>query len=211
MKRLKWEPAALMILVLGLGLWIAFGPGSKPKLPTRPGALLQEIRIGNDRGYVEIATDPGASEPTCRVLFRDHVPAKAMTMTQAEDLLGKSRIQQTIAQSHNRVFSLLKITSWTGVVWLSIGLIGQIAFSGRMILQWITSEKKRQSIITESFWWFSLFGSVTLFSYFVWRQEPIGMLGQASGVVIYARNLRLIYKQKRRTARDAARVADANP
>ena len=73
-----------------------------------------------------------------------------------------------------------------------------------MVLQWIVSERKRQSIITESFWWFSLFGAVTLFSYFVWRQDPIGILGQASGIVIYIRNLRLIYKHKRRVARAAA-------
>lgn len=201
MKRLKWEPAALMVLVLGLGLWIAFGPGSKPKIATRPNAVLQEVRVGNDRGYLEIATDPGAADPTCRLLFRDHAPARAMSIAQASDLFGPELVQKVIAQRDNRVFSWLKITSWAGVVWLGIGLIGQIAFSGRMILQWIVSEKRRESVITESFWWFSLFGSVTLFCYFVWRQEPIGMLGQASGVVIYARNLRLIYKHKRRAAR----------
>jgi len=38
----------------------------------------------------------------------------------------------------------------------------------------------------------------------VWRQDPIGILGQASGIVIYLRNIRLIYKHKRRTARAAA-------
>jgi lipid-A-disaccharide synthase-like uncharacterized protein len=71
-----------------------------------------------------------------------------------------------------------------------------------MVLQWIVSERRRESIITESFWWFSLFGGVTLFSYFVWRADPIGILGQATGIVIYTRNIRLIYKAKRRTIRN---------
>ncbi|MBL9032670.1 MAG: lipid-A-disaccharide synthase N-terminal domain-containing protein [Phycisphaerae bacterium] len=104
----------------------------------------------------------------------------------------------------NPVFRVLNITSWANVVWVGIGLGGQIAFSGRMLLQWFISERRRESVITESFWWFSLFGALALFSYFVWRQDPVGILGQASGIVIYARNLRLIHKRRRRMARNAA-------
>jgi lipid-A-disaccharide synthase-like uncharacterized protein len=55
-------------------------------------------------------------------------------------------------------------------------------------------------VITPSFWWFSLLGGVCLFAYFVWRQDAVGVIGQSSGIVIYARNLRLIAKQKRREA-----------
>ena len=53
-----------------------------------------------------------------------------------------------------------------------------------------------------------------LFTYFVWRQDFVGVLGQSTGVVIYARNIRLMYKQKRRARRDAERAAkkmDAGP
>jgi lipid-A-disaccharide synthase-like uncharacterized protein len=198
-KRLKWEPAALMALVLGLGLWIAFGPASRPDLPTREGALLQEIRIGEERGVLEAVPVPGG-DYRFRVLLRNSTSAE-MDRDQAEQIFGARVVSQTIEPRSNWLFRQMNITSWVGVVWLGIGLLGQIAFSGRMVLQWITSERRRQSIITESFWWFSLAGSVLLFSYFAWRQEPIGLLGQASGLVIYSRNLRLIYKQRRRDAR----------
>jgi lipid-A-disaccharide synthase-like uncharacterized protein len=201
-KRLKWEPAALMVLVLGLGLWIAFGPGSKPKFPITPDALTQDVRIGNTRGLLEAFTPQGAAEPTLRLWITDGPnPPPLMSAAQARASLGSRVVDETLGQRRNWVFKTFNITSWTSVVWVGIGLIGQLAFSGRMVLQWIVSEKKRQSVISESFWWFSLFGGVTLFSYFVWRQDPVALLGQASGIVIYARNLRLIYKHKARQSR----------
>lgn len=214
-KRFKWEPAALMALVLGLGLWIAFGPGGAPSFPVRPGALTQAVRIGTERGVLEAARDAGASEYT----FRLHMPgmtdpAKIMTRAEAESILGPRPVEQTLGLRHNRLFRAFNITSWSSLVWIGIGLLGQAAFSGRMILQWIVSERRRVSVITESFWWFSLFGGVTLFSYFVWRQDPIGILGQASGIVIYARNIRLLRKQGRRAARAAglaAALVDTQP
>jgi lipid-A-disaccharide synthase-like uncharacterized protein len=200
-KRLKWEPGALMALVLGLGLWIALGPNNRSQFPTKPDALTQSIRIGNTRGVLEAFESP-SSDYAFRIWMKD-LPAKprVLSRTEAEALLGRTVVEETIRTNGNWLFRTLNITSWASVVWVGIGLIGQLAFSGRMILQWIVSEKKRQSVITESFWWFSLFGAVTLFSYFVWRADPIGILGQASGIVIYVRNIRLIYKKKRRDAR----------
>jgi lipid-A-disaccharide synthase-like uncharacterized protein len=208
-KRIKWEPAALMAVVLGLGLWIAFGPASRPALPTTPGAMKQDIRIGDERGVLEARrVRDGAPAPEdnfeFRTLMRDGNESPWFDASEARRIFGPRVVAKTIAPRTNWIFRRLNITSWVGVVWLCIGLAGQVAFSGRMVLQWITSERRRQSIITESFWWFSLGGSLLLFAYFVWRQEPIGMLGQASGIVIYARNLRLIQKHKRRAARAAA-------
>lgn len=201
-KRIKWEPAALMILVLALGVWIAFGPSSRPRFDLRKDAVTQDIRINQRRGVLEAAPD-GKGDFTFRVLWRGQVNHTEYTREQLSRFLPEDVINEAVAPRSNWVFRKLNITSWVGVVWLTIGAIGQVAFSGRMVLQWITSERRRQSVITESFWWFSLGGSLMLFSYFVWRQDPIGMLGQASGVVIYARNLRLIYKHKRRARRAA--------
>lgn len=211
-KRLKWEPAALMVLVLGLGLWIAFGPGSKPKFPTTPDALTQEVRIGNTRGVLEAFTPAGASQPTLRLWIKDGPnPPAPLSEAQARDMLGSRVVEETLGQKRNWVFKTFNITSWSSVVWVGIGLIGQLAFSGRMVLQWIVSEKQRKSVISESFWWFSLFGGVTLFSYFVWRQDPVALLGQASGIVIYARNIRLIYKHKSRVLRNSNTLSDPDP
>lgn len=204
-KRMKWEPAALMALVLGLGLWIAFGPGSKPAFKLAPGALTQDVRIGNTRGVLEAFRPEGSAEYTLRLWIKGG-PGQPRTMSvrEAEDLVGTPLVAETIGANKNWVFRTLNITSWPSLVWVGIGLIGQLAFSGRMLLQWIVSEKKRQSIITASFWWFSLTGGLLLFSYFVWRQDPIGILGQAFGIVIYIRNIRLLGKQRRRAARLAA-------
>lgn len=205
-KKIKWEPAALMVIVLALGLWIAFGPNGRPRFPTRPGALTQTVRIGNTRGLLEChVPDVSHPQPRFRLWIKDG-PAtpRELALAEARELFGERFVEQTVNADGNPVFRALNITSWVSIVWVGIGVLGQLAFSGRMVLQWIVSEKKRQSVITESFWWFSLFGAVTLFSYFVWRQDPVGILGQASGLVIYARNLRLIYKQKRRNTRKAA-------
>lgn len=205
-KRTKWEPAVLMAIVLGLGLWIAFGPASKPKFPVAPDALTMEVRLGNTRGELEAFKPAGASEYSFRLwMVRGPADPPVKSRVEAERDWGKANIDELLNAQHNwvfKTFSFLKITSAVSFVWVGIGLLGQLAFSGRMVLQWIVSEKHRRSVITESFWWFSLFGGITLFSYFVWRQDPVGILGQASGIVIYARNIRLLRKHARREARN---------
>jgi lipid-A-disaccharide synthase-like uncharacterized protein len=195
--RFKWEPAVLMTVVLGLGLWIAFGPASRPHLDSRPNAVRIPLRVGDERGALELTYLPDGT-PTFRTLMRGSHASRDYTEDEVKTMFGEIVLQEVLAPRSNWLFKTMNITSWVGVVWLCIGLLGQLAFSGRMVIQWIVSEKRKQSVITESFWWFSLFGSLLLFAYFAWRQEPIGLLGQATGIVIYFRNLRLIYKQRRR-------------
>ncbi|HED53797.1 MAG TPA: hypothetical protein ENJ00_06310 [Phycisphaerales bacterium] len=101
------------------------------------------------------------------------------------------------------------ISSWTNFGWVAVGLLGQCAFFGRMFVQWIVSEKSRKSQVPEIFWWFSLVGGAMLFLYFVWRVDVVGVLGQSTGVVIYARNLRLIHKERSRAARKQLRGEQA--
>ena len=196
-----------MVLVLGLGLWIAFGPQSKPDFHLSPDSLTQKVQIGNSRGTLEAFKPDGAREYSFRLWMRDGSrKPRALTRDDAEEMFGKPVVSETISGGRSWVFRswvfrALNITTWTNMVWIGIGLLGQVAFSGRMILQWIVSEKHRRSVIGESFWWFSLFGGLTLFSYFVWRADPVGILGQASGIVIYIRNIRLLRKHARRQAR----------
>jgi lipid-A-disaccharide synthase-like uncharacterized protein len=76
--------------------------------------------------------------------------------------------------------------------WLVIGLVGQACFSARFLVQWIASERLRQSVVPVHFWYFSVAGGVVLLAYAVHRMDPVFILGQASGLVIYARNLYLI-------------------
>lgn len=91
-------------------------------------------------------------------------------------------------------FAFLNITSPVGFAWVGLGLLGQALFAGRMLVQWLASERRRRSVVPVAFWWMSLVGASLLIVYFVWRKDAVGVLGQATGWLIYLRNLRLIYR-----------------
>lgn len=80
--------------------------------------------------------------------------------------------------------------------WVIFGLLGQAAFSARFLVQWIVSEKKRESVIPVAFWYLSLVGGVVLLIYAIYKQDPVFIIGQGSGVVVYLRNLVLIKKKE---------------
>ena len=82
-------------------------------------------------------------------------------------------------------------------LWIGIGFAGQLLFTSRFLVQWIASERRRESVVPVAFWWFSLAGGVTLLSYALWRRDPVFILGQAMGLVVYARNLVLIHARNR--------------
>ena len=86
------------------------------------------------------------------------------------------------------------------VIWLIVGFGGQLLFTLRFLVQWIQSERKHRSVVPLAFWYLSLAGGMTLFAYAVYRQDPVFMLGQATGVFIYSRNLQLIRRERRRLA-----------
>ncbi|MEO1090772.1 MAG: lipid-A-disaccharide synthase N-terminal domain-containing protein [Pseudomonadota bacterium] len=97
----------------------------------------------------------------------------------------------------------------TEIIWVSIGFLGQALFSMRFLIQWVVSERARESVVPLAFWYFSIFGGATLLSYAIWRQDPVIIVGQATGLLIYARNLRLIYKKRRRLRRAAKAARNA--
>jgi lipid-A-disaccharide synthase-like uncharacterized protein len=74
-------------------------------------------------------------------------------------------------------------------VWLGVGLLGQLMFSARFLVQWIASERRRASVVPVHFWYFSLAGGLTLLAYAVHRHDPVFILGQTAGLFVYARNL----------------------
>lgn len=80
----------------------------------------------------------------------------------------------------------------TDQLWLGIGLVGQAMFSARFLVQWIASERRRQSVIPVPFWYFSIAGGLTLLAYAIYRLDPVFILGQSAGVFVYARNLYFI-------------------
>ncbi|MCO6413397.1 MAG: lipid-A-disaccharide synthase N-terminal domain-containing protein [Thiogranum sp.] len=85
-------------------------------------------------------------------------------------------------------------------VWLAIGFAGQALFSARFLVQWVSSERRKRSVIPIAFWYFSLAGGATLFAYALHIGDPVFILGQSMGVLIYSRNLYFIHKERRQLA-----------
>lgn len=82
-------------------------------------------------------------------------------------------------------------------IWLGVSIVGQTLFSMRFVVQWIHSERLRKSVIPVAFWYFSLAGSLTLLAYMLHRDEYVLAFGQATGLVVYIRNLYLIWREKK--------------
>lgn len=93
---------------------------------------------------------------------------------------------------------LAHVIAWLTVphLWLVVGLLGQGLFASRFILQWFRSEMEGRSVIPLSFWYCSVGGGVVLLAYAVYKADPVFIIGQASGLVVYARNLYLIFRER---------------
>lgn len=94
--------------------------------------------------------------------------------------------------------------------WIVLGFAGQVAFTGRFVVQWLASEREGRSVVPVAFWILSVVGSLLLLAYAVHRRDPVFILGQTTGVLIYLRNLHLIRRQARtaEVAGGASRSAD---
>ena len=80
----------------------------------------------------------------------------------------------------------------TDHVWLGLGLLGQAFFSARFLVQWIASERRKQSVVPVHFWYFSVGGGLMLLAYAIYRLDPVFIVGQGAGLFVYARNLYFI-------------------
>lgn len=78
-------------------------------------------------------------------------------------------------------------------LWVGFGLLAQTMFFLRFVVQWLASERAKMSVMPIAFWWLSLTGGLMLLIYSIWRKDPVFIIGQATGVFIYLRNLWLIY------------------
>ena len=88
---------------------------------------------------------------------------------------------------------------WRLNFWIIIGFVGQALFGGRFLVQWIASEKQKKSVIPIYFWFFSIGGGAILLIYAISILDPVFIIGQATGLFIYTRNLMLLAKEKKRT------------
>jgi len=78
-------------------------------------------------------------------------------------------------------------------LWLVVGFFAQGLFSLRFIVQWIASEKEKKSVVPVYFWYISIAGGAMLLLYAIHKKDPVFILGQSMGILVYSRNLMLIH------------------
>jgi len=84
------------------------------------------------------------------------------------------------------------VSNWDG--WMILGFFAQGCFTMRFVVQWLASERAKRSVVPIAFWFFSLGGGVLLLIYAIQRKDPVFIAGQGFGLVVYLRNLWLIYR-----------------
>jgi lipid-A-disaccharide synthase-like uncharacterized protein len=158
------------------------GPPSGP--PSGPTATVEvPITWPGYRSRAELYATPEG--PRYRVKRSDGSAEVLDPMEFATEAINAERSRLPLERA-------LNVTGWGGVAWVAFGLLGQVIFMGRMVLQWLVSERAKRSVVPPTFWFMSLVGSMMLLAYFVWRWDIVGMLGQGLGSAIYVRNIMLI-------------------
>jgi len=84
--------------------------------------------------------------------------------------------------------------------WLAFGLIAQLFFTARFLVQWISSERAGKSVVPMAFWFFSIGGGMMTLVYGIVKREPVIIIGQALATIIYVRNIMLIVKNRGRAS-----------
>ncbi len=170
--------------------------------------LTPRLAEADPDGRVELKLPiPGVASVFVERISSDAEPAFRYWVETSEgsrSLTPEAFAQLTYDRHRARPFwkIFLNVTSPIGIAWVGFGLMGQLLFTGRMLVQWLTSEKHKRSIVPIAFWWMSLGGASMLLVYFIWRKDVIGIIGQSTGWFIYARNLHLIYAGSGATVSD---------
>jgi lipid-A-disaccharide synthase-like uncharacterized protein len=80
--------------------------------------------------------------------------------------------------------------------WLLLGYAGQMLFTMRFIVQWVASERVGRSVIPVAFWFFSIGGGMLLFIYALYIRDPVFIIGQGFGLLVYLRNLYFVFRER---------------
>ena len=85
--------------------------------------------------------------------------------------------------------------------WLALGFLGQACFASRFLVQWLVSERAGRSVVPRAFWYLSIAGGSIVLCYAIWRRDPVFIVGQSAGLLVYLRNLILLRREDRRASR----------
>lgn len=88
----------------------------------------------------------------------------------------------------NALLRKRNIAPW--LLWL--GIAGQFIFTFRFILQWRYAERTREAVLPPAFWYYSLLGSSLIILYAFFRLDPVLLIGQLTGFIVYSRNIILL-------------------
>lgn len=166
------------------------------------GFLVFQMNTGRWSPGVAIHDTPAMVESARLVAASDEHPSPTYLVTTLDGVTKPMTPEQyailLLQKDDSRAFTfkLLNISTPYGIAWVVLGLLGQVLFTGRMVVQWLVSEKQKQSVVPPSFWWMSIIGASMLITYFIWRKDIVGFLGQGTGWLIYLRNLWMIYHPK---------------
>jgi len=166
---LAWQ-AALPVLTLAAENAEVAGAAASPNSPADAQAAIDQLLSEDAKFHDLAARDPRLLE----------------TLRNQPDLAVRLAARPSWAQ---RVLDLLTNP------WVLFGFGAQCLFMMRFLVQWIASERKRRSYVPVAFWYFSLAGGVMLLTYAIQRRDPVFILGQSLGLMIYLRNLVLIYRR----------------
>jgi lipid-A-disaccharide synthase-like uncharacterized protein len=89
------------------------------------------------------------------------------------------------------------------MLWAGIGLVGQGLFMSRFLIQLYKSEKAKRSVLPVEFWYFSIAGGLVTLSYAIYRRDLVFTLAQLLGLLVYARNLYLVNRERKMLRNDA--------
>jgi lipid-A-disaccharide synthase-like uncharacterized protein len=148
--------------------------------PPAPDAVAVDIKLPDARSHAWLQRQPDGG-----LLYLISNPDGAIERLPSEQLA--ERLYKSASSGSSLWF--LNFSAPTIMIWIGIGLLGQLLFTGRMLVQWIASERQGKSVVPPLFWWMSLVGSLLLLAYFLWRRDPIGLLGQAFGSFVYLKNI----------------------
>ena len=182
-------PIGRILVLAGWGLWLGVAGPALADAPTTDSDVAVRSLLDED---------PKLSE----LVRRD--PALVDALRDDPGLAGRLALKPSLTQ---RLIIALSHP------WVIFGFAAQFMFMMRFVVQWISSERKKRSHVPVVFWYFSLAGGLMLLTYAIQRRDPVFICGQGLGLLIYVRNLILIYRRawaRREVLNDrAARQASA--
>jgi lipid-A-disaccharide synthase-like uncharacterized protein len=173
-------------MLLALGAWVYYTLMQSTPI-TKPGGVEVSVQL---TGASDKAVLYQAADGTHRYIITEH-PGNRQVDLSSEELAARTHGDRSARTWSQKI---LNVSDPFGYLWVGLGFLGQILFTGRMVVQWLVSERRGESVVPPIFWWMSLIGASMLMAYFMWRRDPIGLLGQAFGWFIYVRNLWMIYR-----------------